>query len=164
MYGLESDRRDLEPFPDSGFVYHSLDNPDAAVEGWGLVGRRRGSGRYREIAAGFDQGHHGTAALWAHLIQTRPERYLVHFDADVIFRGPALDDITDALAAGHSLVGPARPYKHNPNSRDDVRHLPDITQTVFIGFDRTLVQHRPFEELVRMIQGRLNPLGFPVID
>lgn len=115
------------------------------------------------LRKGFNRGHLGTARLWAYLIQTRSERYMVHFDSDVIFLGPVVQDVVDRL--GHaSLVGPVRAYRNNPNKRDDVRHLADVTQTCCFGFERTKIDQHGFRDLVRMCQGRYNPKGHPVID
>lgn len=117
-----------------------------------------------QIQEGFKQGHLGTAMIWANNIQMRTEQYMVHFDSDVIFRKECLTDILNGFEEGHSLIGPMRNYMHNPNNRDDVRHLQDITQTYFFGFDRTKVSHYTYETLVPMCRGTYNPLGHPVID
>lgn len=112
----------------------------------------------------FYQGHWGTAHLWARLIKSRPEKYFVHFDSDVVFQKEALSDITSAFKKEFDLVGPIRNYKYNRNNRDDVRDLPDITQTVFFGFNKDKISYHSLSELVKMCRGSFNPLGHPVID
>jgi hypothetical protein len=165
VFGLEADRVDLDGLPRSGVVFHSLDNPDPSLEGWpNPIARSRLRRRTRRIAADFDYGHRGTAELWAHIIETRPERYIIHFDSDVIFRAPALDDLTVPLEDGYAIVGLLRSYRQNHLGRDDVRDQPDVAATHFIGFDRTLVGTYPYAELAQMCEGKLNPLGFPVLD
>lgn len=116
------------------------------------------------ILEGFNAGHRGTALLWAHLIKQRPERFLLHFDSDVIFRQSALADLTEPLSKGTDLIGYRRNYVHNPNNRDDVRHLTDLCQTAFFGFNRQKVGDYDEALLAKMCQGTYNPYGHPVID
>ena len=109
-------------------------------------------------------GHWGTAHLWSRLIQSRPEKYLIHLDSDIIFRGRSLDPIFDKMDKGYDLIGSPRNYKNNLNRRDDVRHLSDLVQTALFAFNRELISEHPFEELVDMVRGYFNPLGHAVID
>jgi hypothetical protein len=115
------------------------------------------------ITLGFGHGHRGTAMLWAKLIQTVDEKFISHFDSDVIFRGNIFDQIIEETKE-HGLVGPTRCYKKNPNNRNDVRHLDDICQTYCFSFNKELVTKRPYNILAEMCQGTTNPLGHPVID
>lgn len=112
----------------------------------------------------FNRGHWGTANLWARLIDERKEKYIIHFDSDVIFRHEAVSDIFNRFKKGFDLVGPIRNYKHNPNRRDDVRHLKDVVQTVFFGFNRERIGKWPLKTLIKMCRGAYNPLGHSVID
>jgi hypothetical protein len=166
VFGLESDRQAIAEFPASQIVFHSLDKPDPKLEKWppGFINQLKMKRRSRQIAENFNHGHLGTASLWAHLIQTRPEKYLIHFDSDVIFRAEALSDITKRLSKGYDIVGPPRSYKNNPNDRDDVRHLTDLTQTLFFGFNRRKITPQTYPVMTKMCQGLFNPLGFPNID
>jgi hypothetical protein len=164
VFGLDSDRESIEEFPN--VIYHSLDNPDPSNETWGknplkaqLLKRR-----YQQIAKNFDHGHLGTAGLWAILTQTRPEKYLIHFDSDVVFRDVALPDILNQFKKGKDLVGRIRNYKHNQNNFHWDKDYPDPVQTCFFGFNRTLVNRHSFKTLTKMCQGVFNPLGFAVID
>lgn len=109
-------------------------------------------------------GHWGTAHLWSKLIQSRKEKFLIHLDSDIIFRGRALDPIFDAIEDGYDLIGSPRNYKNNLNNRDDIRHLQDLVQTAIFAFNRELVSEHNFNELVEMSRGHYNPLGHPVID
>ena len=117
-----------------------------------------------EITNGYEQGHLGTARLWAKLIKERPEKYLIHFDSDIIFRQEALSDIVSKLKTGADLVGPIRNYKNNPNHLDNVRYLPNVCQTLFFGFNRNKVSNYNYQTLTSMCKGSYNPLGHPVID
>jgi len=109
-------------------------------------------------------GHFGTAHLWSKLIIERKEKFLLHLDSDVIFRGPALDPLLEKVSSGYDLVGSPRNYRHNLNNRDDVRHLNDLVQTAIFAFNREKINQHDFEELVQMSRGFYNPLGHPVID
>lgn len=109
-------------------------------------------------------GHLGTAYLWAKLINERSEKFLIHLDSDVIFRGRALDQIFEKIEEGYSIVGSPRNYKNNLNGIDSVRHLDDLVQTAIFAFDKELVSEHEFDELVLMCRGSFNPLGHPVID
>ena len=114
----------------------------------------------------FDQfkfGHSGTATIWSNLIlQTKADKIL-HFDSDVIFRGNIFDQMLDLLD-GFDLVGPRRSYKHNPNNRDDVRHLFDLTQTFCFGFNKKLITINNTSQLKSAILGSYNPHGLNNID
>lgn len=118
----------------------------------------------QKIVENFNKGHLGTASLWAKLIIEREERYIIHFDSDVVFRGSVFPEIINQLKAGFSLVGPRRNYQHNPNKMDNVRWLSDVSQTVCFGFDRTKITKREYSVLIKMCQGGYNPYGHPVID
>lgn len=120
--------------------------------------------RETRILENFNHGHLGTASLWAKIILERPERYIIHFDTDVIFRAPVFPDIINKLHAGYSQVGPRRNYQHNPNHRENVRWLADVSQTVCFGFDREKITRRSYPVLTKMCQGTWNPFGHPVID
>jgi hypothetical protein len=162
VFGLESDRWSVADFKNA--VFHSLDKPDPALEKWdGLKQRFLMAHRYKTIAKNFDKGHLGTASLWAHLIKTRSEQYLVHFDSDVVFRAEALSDITNSLDE-FDLIGPIRHYKHNPHGNSHIKGHPDVAQTVFFGFNRKKVSDHDYETLTKMCQGSYNPQGFEVLD
>ena len=165
VFGLESDRAAVQEFPQ--VVFHSLDQPDPSLESWGSAAfptRFKMMRRSQQIARNFNQGHRGTASLWAHLIQTRPETYLLHFDSDVVFRNEALSDIITGIAGGYDLIGPIRNYRHNPHNDASKRAHDDVTGTSFFAYNRTLIPHYSFKTLTKMCQGLYNPLGFDVID
>lgn len=122
------------------------------------------SAAWKHVQKGFDQGHSGTARLWSEVIRSRPETYIIHFDSDVIFLAECLSDITSKFNEGFDLVGSIRNYRHNPNNRDDVRHLPDLCQTAFFGFNRKKITRFPRYLLRRMCKGTFNPYFHPVID
>jgi hypothetical protein len=153
------------------------------------------------IIDGFRQGHLGTALLWKKVILECPSDYLIHFDSDVIFRANIVDKMIE-LSSEYDLIGPIRNYHHNPNNRNDVRHLTDLVQTDCFLFNKKKISQRYLKNnwfnkncifygnnlnlnsfiqffnaafnlirkknkidiLTKMIQGTLNPLGFPIID
>ena len=89
----------------------------------------------KEIIEAFDYGHKGTSMVWTKVILEAKEKYIVHIDSDVVFRGNMVQDVIDKLKE-YDLVGSLRNYPNNPNKRDDVRHLPDLTQTYCFGFNK----------------------------
>lgn len=106
------------------------------------------------LRAGFESGHLGTARLWAYLVISRPERYLIHIDSDIIFLGDAVNDVVRALEGGAVLAGPRRMYRLNQNNRDDVRNFNDCVHTYCFGFDREQLRVRSEWGLVRQIRGQ----------
>lgn len=158
---------DLDEIPDHPLLRKQTFPSGFASHLHHLVWSRAGIGNpvltEEALRHGFSRGHLGTARLWAYLILAREERLLVHFDSDVVFLGPLVHDVLNRLERA-SLVGQVRAYRNNPNKRDDVRHLNDLTQTCCFGFDREKVDQHRFNELVQMCLGTYNPKGHPVID
>lgn len=108
-----------------------------------------------EIVKAFNAGHKGTAMVWSKVILEQPEDLIIHFDSDVVFRGNLVDDIANLLQQGHTLVGGIRNYPNNPNKRDDVRSLPDLTQTYCFGFNKKNNYIQDFDLLYPMVQNAL---------
>jgi len=164
VFGTSDDFSAVKGFP--GVVFHALDKPKGSVEGWGLniFANMKTRLRYKQIQKRFTHGHLGTASLWAYLIQTVQEPFMLHFDSDVVFRAPILGDIYDKIEKGYDLIGPVRNYKYNPHGDDEKRIRPDVTQTYCFAFNRSKVGIFPYKELVEMCRGGYNPLGFSVID
>lgn len=118
-----------------------------------------------DIVDGFNQGHLGTAKLWAKLIMSVDEKYMLHFDSDIIFRGNIVQDIIDKVEEGYDLIGACRNYKNNLCFRDDVRHLDDVVATGCFVFNKSLItKDYNYDEMTRMCQGFHNPIGEPVLD
>lgn len=115
------------------------------------------------IYNGFNSGHLGTAMVYAKAILESPLNKIIHFDSDVYFRHNIIDTIIDKLD-DHDIVGAIRNYKHNPNNRNDVRHLPDITQTYCFGFNKSKITITDFNLLTAMCQGNPVGLNHTVID
>ena len=112
----------------------------------------------------YSQGHMGTAAIFAQsILYDSPCNHIIHFDSDLIFKQECISHIKEKLQNGYSLVGPPRPYKHNLNGRDDIRHLEDVVATCFFGFDKTKITIDNFIELTHSINGR-NFNGQPTLD
>lgn len=120
--------------------------------------------KFHKFSDYFLQGHMGTAQLWARLIQSRSEKYFVHFDSDVVFKSEVIPDFIKAFRAGYDLIGPRRHYRDNPNNMDEVRHLPDVVQTYIFGFNKTMLNQHSLRELAQMCRGAYNPLNHPIID
>jgi hypothetical protein len=119
---------------------------------------------FPEILSAFKSGHLGTATLWAKIIKESSSKYLIHFDSDVIFRAPVINQLSKILDGGYDLVGPMRNYKNNPHGIRGIRHLPDITQTLCFGFNREKITDWNIDTLIKMCQGTYCPFGHNVID
>ena len=113
------------------------------------------------IYNGFSAGHMGTSMLWTHIFMEHPSEKLVHFDADVFFKGDIVHDIIAKMETA-DLVGSFRPYKLNHNNRDDVRGYADVVQTYCVGINTSKITIRDTASLQRMIQGIM--WTHPVID
>lgn len=121
-------------------------------------------GPENDIVKSFNRGHEGTAKLWAELIQEQDEKYMIHFDSDIVFTGNVICDIIDKIKDGYDLIGAIRNYKNNLCHNDDVRHLKDVCATGCFGFNRELISEFDYGTLSAMCQGVHNPLGHPVLD
>jgi hypothetical protein len=134
IYGRKEDFEHIIEHPNN--IYHYLDE-------------------YPEIIQAFDSGHRGTSMVWAKVVLEAKENYVIHFDSDVVFRGDMVNDIIEGLKT-HSIVGSIRNYPNNPNKRDDVRHLVDLTQTYCFGFDRRFNYIKNPELLARIIENSID--------
>jgi len=127
---------------------------------------------HRSITKGFEEGHLGTARLWAHIIKTRKEKYLVHFDSDVIFLGNIIDEMLE-LGKQYDLVGPIRNYKNNPNKIEFFEQFENLSQTYCFLFNREKIGHFSYKKLVNMCIGRykkhsvldfFDPIMFTILE
>lgn len=139
IYGRNEDFEALEYHPNN--VLHSLDNEP-------------------EILEAFKAGHKGTSKVWTKAILECKEKYLIHIDSDVVFRGDAVEEVIQKLGE-YDLVGPIRPYPNNPNKRDDVRFLPDVVSTYCFGFNKELIPVIETHLLERLVE---NSLDIPIIS
>jgi hypothetical protein len=130
IFGRKEDFQDITQHPNN--ILHELDNDS-------------------EIIKAFDSGHKGTSMVWAKVMLEAKEDYVIHFDSDVVFRGDIVQDIIDSLK-DYDIVGGLRNYPNNPNKRDDVRHLPDLTQTYCFGFNKALNYIQEPKLLARFIE------------
>ena len=108
-----------------------------------------------EIVQAFDFGHRGTSMVWTKVILEAKEKYIIHIDSDLFFRGNMVQDIIDKLKE-YDIVGSLRNYPNNPNKRDDVRHLPDVTQTYCFGFNKEKLYVKDPELLRRLVENSLD--------
>lgn len=137
IYGCAQDFQQLEPHPNN--VYHPLDD-------------------HPEILAAFQSGHKGTSMIWTKAILDAKEKYLVHIDSDVVFRGDAVEEVIQKLGP-YDIVGSMRNYPNNPHKhRNDVRHLPDVTSTYCFGFNKELIPVKEAPLLERLVENTLDPL------
>jgi hypothetical protein len=123
----------------------------------------------RSILKGYKRGHVGTSILWANLIKTRPEQYLIHLDADTIFLGNVIDELIFQLKHNNvAIVGSRRPYRNRNFRLSDkdskkLSELPDTVNTDCFGFNRSKIRGMPNFILKRKIEGKRTSFR-PVID
>jgi hypothetical protein len=135
IYGRTEDFEAIEEHPNN--VLHNLDDRPDIIEA-------------------FQAGHRGTSKIWAKAIIDAKEKYMVHIDSDVVFRGDAVEEVIQKLGE-YDIVGSMRNYPNNPHKhRNDVRHLPDVTATYCFGFNRELIPVREHHLLERLVENSLD--------
>lgn len=136
IFGRKEDFTFLKDHPNN--VYHYLDDqPD--------------------IVNSFNSGHRGTSMVWTKVILEQPEKYIIHIDSDVVFRGDAVEEVVRKLKEGYDIVGSMRNYPNNPHKhRNDVRHLPDVTATYCFGFNREKIYVKEPALLARLVENSLD--------
>lgn len=136
VFGREEDFKFIDKHPNT--IFHIFDKSD-------------------EIVHAFDKGHLGTAMVWTKVILelSGSNNKIIHFDSDVVFRGNIIDDICEKLNT-YDIVGSMRNYPNNPNKRDDVRHLQDITQTYCFGFNKQFNYIKEYHLLARFVENTLD--------
>jgi hypothetical protein len=135
VYGRMEDFLQIEYHPNN--VYHSIDGDETIIQA-------------------FQSGHKGTSKIWTKAILEAKEKYLLHIDSDVIFRGDAVEEVIQKLGE-YDLVGSMRNYPNNPHKhRNDVRHLPDVTATYCFGFNKDLIPVKEPHLLERLVENSLD--------
>lgn len=113
----------------------------------------------------YDFGHAGTARIFSETILNYSDTdHIIHFDSDLIFRSKCINEITSKLNEGYDLVGPPRLYKNNPCNRNDIKHLPDVISTCFMGFNRNKITTKNIDELTYQINGIVAWQNTAVLD
>ena len=135
IYGRTEDFLQIEFHPNN--IYHFLDQD-------------------QDIVDSFQFGHRGTSKIWTKAILEAKEKYLIHIDSDVVFRGDAVEEVIQKLGE-YDIVGSMRNYPNNPHKhRNDVRHLPDVTATYCFGFNKDLIKVDQPHLLARLVENSLD--------
>lgn len=135
IYGRKEDFFHIEDHPNN--VFHEIDDRPDIIEA-------------------FQAGHRGTSKVWTKAIFDAKEKYIVHIDSDVVFRGDAVEEVIQKLGE-YDIVGSMRNYPNNPHKhRDDVRFLPDVTATYCFGFNKELIPVREHHLLERLVENTLD--------
>jgi len=137
VYGTQKDFSEIQTKEGIEFV-------DIETKPWG-----------RQVLDRFLQGGHwGTATLWAHLIQERPETMLCHFDSDIIFFEDLMREVL-GYSEEFDLVGPRRNYHDNKAYPTGLVGVPPVTATSTFSFNRFKVDLAAwdFETLVNKVRG-----------
>jgi hypothetical protein len=106
------------------------------------------------VLKGYERGHIGTAHLWEEVIKKCGQKYMIHFDSDVIFRANMVDHMIEK-SKEYDLIGPVRNYHHNPQHIQGVRHLADLCQTNCTLWNKNMISPRYL--------GRVQPASLPSI-
>jgi hypothetical protein len=118
----------------------------------------------------FENGHEGTALLWAHIIKANIDNKLIHLDADSIFLGDVVTQLLEVVG-NFAAVGSRRPYRLS-KARKGIRKLqlyfmPDALNTHCLLFQPSNIPLN-FSELKRLILARrrtfLEKLFCPTLD
>ena len=158
VFGTENDFKQIERHPNINLISFKDNILLDLMDFFGFPNLTQ-----RKILSGFSKGHLGTARLWAYLIKSRMEKYMIHFDSDVIFRENYLDFIM-SKSKDYDLIGPYRLYSNNPHNREDVRRFRDVCQTSLFSFNKEKISNFRYKTLIKMCLGSYNPLKHPVID
>ena len=109
----------------------------------------------------FSQGHAGTAAAFAAVIQQKlGHTYdsFIHIDSDVFFKKESISVIKKAFDEGFDIVGTRRCFKNNPSGIKGLDNLPDTISTFFFGMKLDKIPNFSFEDLCRICEGALHPI------
>jgi hypothetical protein len=128
-----------------------------------------------EIKKAYKNGHEGTAFLWAKVITSREEEYLIHLDSDTVFLKDIISPIVTKLVGGYGIVGTRRPYRvqaRNGNVQGYRRAFfyfyRDAVNTHAFGFNRNFIEESDFgkiqDKILSRYKNRLHQKLFPVID
>ena len=116
-----------------------------------------------DVLNSYQQGHLGTAKIYADIFLDSTNDDIIHIDSDVVFQKESISLIKNRLSEGHALVGPIRRYKENPCNRPDCEYRENIVSTFFFGFKNSYVTKRSREQLISMFMGNSID-GQPIID
>lgn len=132
-------------------------------------GRKNISRLEGRIIEGYKRAHVGTSILWAHLIKTRTEQFLMHIDADTIFVGDMISlFLENNRYECYQLMGSRRPYLNRTYRKKGIdsallNRRPDAINTDCFMFDRLYVSTWHTGLLERKIQGKRTSMA-PVVD
>jgi len=128
-----------------------------------------------EIRKAYRNGHEGTAFLWAKIITSREEDYLIHLDSDTVFLKDVISSIMSKLMSGYGIVGTRRPYKDQVRNKKVKGYrrfffyfYRDAVNTHAFGFNRRSIKSKNFqaiqEKIMNRYSSRIIQRIFPVID
>lgn len=158
---------DLKNLPNSSLVRPIVVNQKNANQNKVEIGTTES-----ELRSSYEKGHYGTATLWASIIISRNEKFLIHLDADTVFLGDVVTPVLEKLTIGFGVVGTRRPYRFRSSrmplwSRIQLHFSRDCVNTHAFGFVREFIGF-PKKKIIDLIMGDsgskiLNRLH-PVID
>lgn len=124
-----------------------------------------------ELSNLYKNGHHGTAYIFASVIDKKFGDYskIMHFDSDVLFRDECISDIEEGFSTGYHLVGQRRNYEKNRPGLEmingqTVKGIPDTIGTCFFALDLSKISVTDFDILRKMCVGGISLTGEPILD
>jgi len=105
------------------------------------------------ILDGYKNNHQGLPRLWTKILMELPSNaYFIHFDSDVLFRAPIVDELIKKTA-DYDLIGCRRNQKKGPTT----------LATALFGFNKTFLGNWNQNQLEGMCV-TTDPLGMPCLD
>lgn len=115
------------------------------------------------VAPLFQNGHKGTARVWANIISGKYGNYdsIINIDSDVIFRCESLS-LIDVKLFDHDLVGPRRSYLMNKAGPlpPEFHSRPEVVSTYILGVRTEKVDKNNLEQKC----AGLSSDGGPILD
>jgi hypothetical protein len=145
VYGTAKDFKELE-------VTDGMQLVDLNDSDWG-----------KQVLTGYNEGHMGTAILWAYLVKNLDYDMFVHFDSDVVFRGDLMNDIFN-ICEDAELIGGRRQYSDNIQYTTGLVGLSDVVSTSSFAFSKRHISEYDMNTLTHMMRGIHNPLKHRTID
>lgn len=166
-------KRDLEFLPDSKLFIPFEIGEDAKYQAGKLTARgAKLATSQRLVSSAYDSGHSGTALVWALLIAERPEKIMLHLDADTVFLGNVVEPVLAIAQKGYGVIGTRRCYRNSKANKSGwqriaTHFMADTVNTHLFAFRRDLLTEE-IEDLRELIRGahpnRILGVLFPVID
>lgn len=109
----------------------------------------------RRILQAYKANHQGLPMLWAKIIKECGDNIVIHFDSDVLFKSPIIEEMV-GLSGEYDLIGPRRNQKFHCD-RLNVPHKTDTIATSLWGINSNKLSNWSYNELVGMCHTLVPP-------